>query len=247
MSKKSVLVFFVILAVLISGCQSATAEPMAAPTDTAIPAPTDLPEPTRTSQPTATPVQTVFTDDFSSDSGMWGKCEHCELKDGSLIFGPYKPVGSGTDQLFYLVCEACGLHPYYRVSADVTYSDGYGADRTFGIMAGLTEGKNFIGAGTVSTSTHALYETFDFGAKAWGGTNFAKFSAVHPGSQTNRIEVEIKPALRNHGDITVRVNGTEVIVLEDQYVEPTWVGLYLGWHSVAIAYDNFEYENLSSK
>ena len=244
---KLVSVIFIVSAVLLSGCQGANVGTELPPTNTVAPAPTNTPEPTRTPKPTATPEQRIFTDEFSSDSGIWGECEHCEMKDGSLIFGPYEPVGSGTDQLFYMICEACGLHPYYRVSADVTYADGYGADRTFGIMAGLTEGKNFIGAGTVTTSTHALYETFDFNAKAWGGTNFKKFSAVHPGSQTNRIEVEIKPALLNQGDITVRVNGVDVIVFEDQYVEPTWAGLYLGWHSVAIAYDNFEYEKLSSK
>jgi len=193
-------------------------------------------------------VQTVFKDDFSSQSSIWDDCEHCALSGGALIFGPYDPIGSGTDQIFYLICNACGLNPYYRVAADVTYSSGYGADRTFGILAGLTDARNFIGAGTITTSTHALYETYDFNAKAWGDVQFKKFSAVHPGSQTNRIEVEIVPALSpGQGNITVRVNGTDVVVLRDQNAEPTWAGLYLGWHSVAIAYDNFEYENLSIK
>ena len=180
------------------------------PTNT--PKPTDTPSPTDTPtlpSPTETPAQILISDDFSSNSGIWGDCGQCEWKSGELYFGPY-PVkeNQGADQFFYVVCEACGENAFYRASADVTYFDGYGADRTFGILAGLVGDEEFIGAGTVTTNKHALYETFDFSTREWGGSPFKKYDAVRPGSNTNHIEVSITPNISNNtADITVSVNG----------------------------------------
>ena len=259
MSRKSAVVLLILLAMFFSGCQApaqrapATSAPTDAspteipPTNTPLPPPTDTPIPTETPLPTATPGPVVVTDDFSSETDIWGDCENCEWKDGTLFFGPYSPKGSGTDQIFYVICETCGLHTYYRVSADVTFADGYG-DRTFGVLAGLTDDENLIGAATVSTLQHALYEVFDYSTGEWLGGTFKKFNAVGVGRATNRILMEIKPASNpGHADIYVAVNGTNVITLLDQAVEPTWAGLYLGWHSVGASYDNFEYEGISVK
>ncbi len=210
------------------------------PSETPVPSPTITPEPT----PSPTPRIIKLQDDFSSRSEIWGDCEICAWEEGRLIFGPYEPHGSGQDQIFYVFCEACGENKYYRVAADVTYVEGYGGDRTFGILAGLGI-HEVLAAGTVSTSQHAMYETFDLTTKRWGGTPFRTYGAVAPGAGTNRIEVSVVPAKSQGGaDITVSVNGRNLILLYDQKVMPSKVGLYLGWHSIGVAFDNFEYEQL---
>lgn len=216
------------------------------PTSTSPATSTPLPVPSDTPLPTSTPEVRKIEDDFAARSEIWGECENCIWKDGILLFGPYPPKGSGQDQIFYVICEACGEHSFYRVAADVSYSEGYGADRTFGILAGL-QSNGFLGAGTITTSQHALYETFDFGTKRWGGTEFNTFAAVRPGRATNRIEVTIRPsASPNRADIVVNVNGKNVIQLWDQPVQASKAGLYLGWHSIGVVFDNFEYEVLAS-
>ena len=211
-------------------------------TETPAPTRTDTPEPT----PSPTPRITRLQDDFSSRSEIWGECENCEWEEGRLIFGPFPPHGTGQDQIFYVFCEACGENKYYRVAADVPYVEGYGGDRTFGILAGLGI-NDILAAGTVSTSQHNLYETFDLTTKRWGGTPFRVYGAVAPGYGTNRIEVTIRPA-KSHGgaDITVAVNGRNLILLYDRKVMPSKVGLYLGWHSIGVAFDNFEYEQFET-
>ena len=260
MLNKSKLFSAILLVILLSSCQSSTQIPSnqqqpeavmtsvpptaIPPTETSVPTPTDTPIPTDTPLPTATPGPVMISDDFSGQSDIWGNCEYCEWKDGTLFFGPYPPIGQGEDQIFYVICESCGLHTYYRVSADVTFFDGYG-DRTFGILAGLSENKDFISAGTVSTLKHALYEAFDYNTNQWVSGSFKTFSAVHASRGTNRIEIEIKPtSSAGQADITVRVNGSDLILLYNQPVGPTWAGLYLGWHTVGAIYDNFEYEEI---
>jgi hypothetical protein len=213
-------------------------------TATQQPTPTETSIPTNTPLPTAIPGPVVVTDDFSAQSDVWGECKHCEWKNGALLFGPYPPTGNGEDQIFYLICEACGLNTYYRVSADVTFTDGYG-DRTFGMLAGLSENKELISAGTVSTYKHALYESFDYTLSQWVTGTFKVFNAVSAGRGINHIEVEIKPASSpDHADITVRVNESNLIFLYNTPVEPSWAGLYLGWHTVGASFDNFYYEEI---
>ena len=265
MSKKTILALFVLIMVVIPSCQQLTqnnpvreqAQPTSTdfpptampPTDTPLPPPTETstPVPTDTPLPTATPGPVAIKDDFSSKLDFWGECEHCVWMDGELIFGPYSPIGQGDDQIFYVICEACGVHTFYHVSADVTFVDGYG-DRTFGLLAGLSENKDFISGATVSTFKHALYESYDYRSKQWVGGTFKIFNAVSAGRGINRIEVEIKPAASSgRADITVRVNGSNLILLYNQSVEPSWAGLYLGWHSVSAAYDNFEYEEIPAE
>lgn len=241
------LVFFLTaLLLVLSACQSGglSAEQLASTTvaETAAAAPTAAP-PTRI-PPTNTPAPLIVQDDFSSKSDIWGECERCEWKDGALYFGPYPAKESmGQDQIFYVICEACGKLENYRMAADVTFFDGFGGDRTFGLLAGLTD-DNFLGAATITTHQHALYETFDFNTQEWGGTPFELFkSAVLYGAgATNRIEVQVRPTVpRGSVKVTVHVNGTETVT----YIlpsAPVQVGLYLGWHSVGVIYDNFEFE-----
>ena len=210
------------------------------PTATSIPTETPLPS------PTPTPAPLVVKDDFSTQSDIWGECDKCEWKDGVLYFGPYPAKETqGQDQIFYVVCEACGTPVYYRIAADVSAFEGYSGDRTYGLLAGLT-GNNFLGAGTITAHQHVLYETFDFNTQEWGGTPFKLYQdAVGYGAgATNRIEIEVKPGSSSgSAAITVFVNDTKTVSYE-QDAEPVQVGLYLGWHSVGVKYDNFEFEEL---
>ncbi len=254
---KTTVFVFCATAILLVGCQQdlptempSTSIPPAAPaTNTALPSPTKTAMPTDTPLPTATPGPVVVKDDFTSQTNIWGDCDHCEWKDGALFFGPYPAVATGGDgdQIFYVICETCGSHPFYRVSADVTYFDGYG-DRTFGVLAGLSADRKLVGAGTVTTLMHALYESFDYGTNQWVQGTFKKFNAVHPGRGTNHIEVAIQPgSSAGSADIIVSVNDKVLVSLVNQSENPSWAGLYLGWHTVGAFYDNFEYEEIPSK
>lgn len=225
--------------------ETAAAVPTSVPTEV-LPTATSVPTKTPLPSPTVTPAPLVIEDDFSSKSDIWGECEVCEWKDGALYFGPYPPKETmGQDQVFYVTCEACGWPKYYRIAADVTPFEGFSGDRTFGLLAGLV-GNKFLGAATITTSQHVLYETFDFNAQSWGGSPFKLYpEAVSYGSgATNRIEVEVKPGTSwGTAEINVSVNGIKTVSYE-QGAEQAKVGLYLGWHSVGVKYDNFEFKEL---
>ena len=212
----------------------------APPTATSVPTNTPLPS------PTPTPAPLVIEDDFSSKSDIWGECEVCEWKNGALYFGPYPPKETmGQDQVFYVTCEACGWPKYYRLAADVTAFEGYSGDRTFGLLAGLV-GNKFLGAATITTHQHVLYETFDFDTQGWGGSPFKLYpeAVLYGSGATNRIEVEVVPGTSwGSEEINVFVNGTKTVSYE-QEAEQVKVGLYLGWHSVGVRYDNFKFEEL---
>ena len=252
----TIVLIFTVGALSACGDQAAEAtdtpqsEPVVSPSDTPLPAatetvaPTATPIPSETPLPTATEVTRFIQDDFSTKSDIWGDCLKCEWRDGEVLFGPIPAVGAGVDQIWYVICEACGKHTYYRVAADVTFAEGYGLYRTFGILAGLTD-NGFLYAGTVSATQLALYESFDFNTNTWGEFLVKRYGSVKPGYGTNRIEVTITPSSSGgHADIYLNINGTNLVVLYNQPVEPTKVGLYLGWHSVGVLYDNFEYEVL---
>lgn len=113
------------------------------------------------------------------------------------------------------------------------------------MLAGL-EGNKFLGAATITSKQHVLYETFDFDSQSWGGSPFKLYpDAVSRGSGAmNRIEVEVKPGKSwGAAEINVFVNGTKTVSYE-QGAEQVKVGLYLGWHSVGVKYDNFMFEEL---
>lgn len=197
--------------------------------------------------PTSNPIPIRVSDDFTTQKEVWGECAHCEWKDGALYFGPYPPRGIGLDQVFWVICTACGEHRFYRVAVDVTYLEGYGGDRTFGILSGLSEGK-YLGGGTITTSQHALYETFDFVNDQWGLGTFRQFGVVNPGRQTNRIEISLtQGSIEGMADIKLMVNGKTLVSHYNQEVDPTQVGLYLGWHSIGVKYDNFEFQSFEQE
>jgi hypothetical protein len=67
---------------------------------------------------------------------------------------------------------------------------------------------------------------------------------VAPGAQTNRLEIEIKPAASGTADIYMKLNGQVSFVAYKVSVEPSEVGLYIDWHSVGAIFDNFEFEKI---
>ena len=250
-----------IILVVLSACAAPAPAPTsvpAVPPVTEVPASTNTPEvaptATETAEPTFTPLPTetptavptvgpiTVSDDFSTKTDIWGECENCTWENGVLNYGPFAAKTVGSDQIWYIVCEACGLHTYYTASADVTFLDGYGT-RTYGVLAGVSEDGKSIGAATVDTYKDALYETYNFDTNQWGGTNFKKYNVVKAGRLTNHIEVQIKPSASvGLSDVIVIVNGTTIITLPDQPSQPTKSGLYIGWYGVGVIFDNFQYQ-----
>jgi hypothetical protein len=217
----------------------ATSTPLPAPTDTNTPLP---PTETPTQEPTPGPV--VFKDDFSAQTDAWGKCENCEWRDGALFFGPFPAKAQGNDNLFYMQCETCGEHKFFRAAVDVTFADGQAGDRTYGLLLGVTAEK-FLYAVGISPYQYCLFETFDFQTQQWNDAKFQKFTAVKPGKATNHIEVLVKPSSNGtSADYTISVNGKTLIQVFEQPIRLGKPGMYLGWHSVGAMYDNFEYEEI---
>lgn len=225
----------------------------AAPTDTPIPTSTPLPTetimpsplpPTETPLPSPTAGPVLFKDDFSVESDAWGSCDKCEWKNGALLFGPFPPVGDSLEQLHYVLCEACGEHTYFRVTVDVMFAEGQAGDRIFGLVVGLTADKVLSAVG-ISPFKIAGFEIYDYRARKWKVPVFDFYSAIKPGTATNRIEVQVKPTVTSGlSDYYVFVNGKQIFTLLNQVSNPARVGLYLEWHSVGALYDNFEYEEI---
>jgi hypothetical protein len=259
MPTKKLVLFAVILVVLL-GCQAGlsaqdlaatmVAGTAAAASDTPVPVPSDTPAPptiTPTSAPTLTPTPTgplVIKDDFSTKSDIWGRCDECEWKDNKLYFGPYAPRGEGINQVFAIVCEACGEHPYFRIAADITFADGVAGDRLFGV--GLIIPDQFYAGTGIAPSQIGLLDAYDFGINKWTGSPLKRYGAIKPGGATNRVEFAAKPNSSGGTDYYAIVNGKTLVVLPNitDHTEKLKPCIYLGWHSVGIAVDNFEYEEI---
>ncbi|MDO8755035.1 MAG: hypothetical protein Q7J80_14150, partial [Anaerolineales bacterium] len=69
-------------------------------------------------------------------------------------------------------------------------------------------------------------------------------SVVAPSTQTNHLEIEVKPASDGASDIYFTLNGKNVYILYGQSSVPSFVGLGMSFHSVTVAYDNFMYEEI---
>lgn len=266
MFTKRIVVFVVVLLAL-TACQpgpsakdlAATAVVDAAntqaalpPTATSTPAPTETAAPTATVTPTSAPTFTatptgplMIKDDFSAKSDIWGACEKCEWKDGKLYFGPFEPRGDGIDQVFAMICEACGEHTYFRIAADLTFSSGVAGDRAYGV--GLSAPGEFYAGTSIAPSLFGAIEAYDFQTGEWTGSKFIRYGAIKAGTLTNRVEFTAKPNTNGGTDFYATINGKSVIVLSN-IIKRSTTGLkpaiYLGWHTVGITVDNFEYEEI---
>jgi hypothetical protein len=258
------LILFTLLAVSLAACQSGpsaqqVAATMVAQTAVAAPTATEPPLPTATNTtvpptitPTSAPTLTatpsgplVIKDDFATKSDIWGKCDKCEWKDGKLYFGPFDPRGNGIDQIFSIVCVACGEHTYFHIAADLTFASGIAGDREFGV--GLTAPGEFMSGTGIAPSQLGALEAWDLRAGTWTGSNFKLYGAIKPGAATNRVEFTAKPNANGGVDFYAAVNGKSIVVLSN-VIKRSTTGLkpsiYLGWHSVGITVDNFEYDEI---
>ena len=258
---------FIVVLIALAACQPAgpSAKDLAAttvadaaktqaalpPTATSTTAPTETAVATSTVTPTVAPTFTatpsgplVIKDDFESKSDIWGKCDKCEWKDGKLYFGPFPPRGNGIDQLFAVACEACGSHTYFRIAADLTFASGVAGDREFGV--GLVKLGEFLVGSGIAPSQFGALEVWNIKDNTFSG-KFKRYSAIKPGALTNRVEFTVKPNAGGGTDYYLTINGKAVSVLSGivkgstSSLKPS---IYLGWHSVGITVDNFEYEEI---
>ncbi len=269
MKQKALLLSVLVLAFAALACQiggpsaqevaeTMVAETAAAASPTPIP-PTETPiAPTATITPTSPPTETptitptftpegplTFTDDFSTDSKNWKGCVGCKWQDGVLLMGPYKVNGEGSNQSHMTVCIPCGKKTYYRIAVDATFVDGF-ADRLYGLLIG--DGKKYITYLGISPIQVAVMARGDYDKGYYellnASTENVLNKLVRPGKLTNRIEVIVSPSGAGSADITMKINGSVSYVAANLPAEPSEVGLYIDWHSIGVAYDNFEFEEI---
>jgi len=269
MNKKAVLLSVLVLVFAVLACQvggpsaqeaaeTMVAETAAAASPTPLP-PTETPvPPTETITPTLPPTETptitpsatpsgplVFSDDFSADNKNWKGCTNCRWQDGVLLMGPYKARGDGYDQADSAICIACGKKTYFRMAVDVTFVEGF-TDRLYGLLIG--EGKKYMTYLGISPLQFAVIARYDYNKEYWDLINASKENVynklVKPGKLVNRLEIIMSPSGSGQADLTMKLNGTVSFVAYKIAVEPAEVGLYLDWHSIGVAYDNFEFEEI---
>lgn len=269
MKQKALLLSVLVLALAALACQiggpsaqevaeTMVAETVAAASPTPIP-PTETPiPPTATITPTVPPTETptitptftpegplVYNDDFSKDNKNWKGCTGCRWQDGVLLMGPYQPRGEGYDQANYTICIACGKKTYFRLAVDATFAEGF-TDRFYGLLIG--EGKQFQTIVGISPLQYAILARLDYTKGLWSLLNASTENVynkdVKPGKLVNRIEIIMSPAGAGHADLTMKLNGMVSFVTYKIPAEPAEVGLYIDWHSVGVAYDNFEFEEI---
>ncbi len=255
---RQLVVTFVLVPALI-GCASEAAEPTA--TDTPAPPPTDTPAPTDTQTPTEAPTHTplpptetptltptpgpiVFQDDFSGQSGDWLDCVDCEWEGGALLMGPYSPTQALGG--VYTVCGPCGTPTFFRMAVDATFDDGQ-TDRGYGLVFQITE-DHFLDLEISPLFLTSFGWEYDRQFETWSLSNpniEQVFSGlVKPGRATNRLEIEVVPSGQSRADVYYKVNGRNAFVLFNRPVEAGQVGLIVGWHSLSVAFDNFEFEEI---
>jgi hypothetical protein len=266
MNKKAVLLSVFVLMFAVLACQvggpsaQEVAETMIAETAAAAsPTPTETPvPPTATVTPTLPPTETptiiptatlagpiVYKDDFSEHNSNWKGCVVCRWQDGALLMGPYKVNGDGSNQSHAAICLPCGKKTYYRIAVDALFADGF-ADRLFGLLVG--DGKKYITYVGISPMQIAVLARGDYEKGYYDLLNastenvFSKL--VRPGKLVNRIEIIVSPAGAGTADFTMKINGKVSYVASKLPVEPSEVGLYLDWHSIGAAFDNFEFEEI---
>lgn len=212
--------------------------PTAIVKSTAIP-PTPIPIPTETPiPPTAVPTKgpTIIDDDFSTDVGRF-KCDNCVIDGGSLTIGPFPMVDSWKP--FVALCNDCGSHPNYKMSAETWYAAG-NSNRGFGIVVRQDKKYTYL----VAMSSWQLYTVFEFDQTAGGGAGYRSLignwskGGLGPGRAVHFIDILMK-----NGSMTLTINKdfSRVIDLPSGSGE---VGLWVGSWETSASFDNFHYEEL---
>jgi hypothetical protein len=227
---------------------SVTPTPTEPPTATPTPTASATPTPSRTPTITPTPGPFTYVDDFSSwNAHAWTLCAECAVKDGMLHFGPFTPENNMGEQFNLIVCTVCGRHTFYRLSVDVTYLDGP-TDRFYGLIGYVFSGDdNYLDRVLyLGISTWQVYVVRDYNyADGVLEELDSDYGRLNPGRATNRIAIEIKPSAQpNLADVYFSINNTLTYVLYSQPAEPSEAGLGMSFHSMTVAFDHFEYEEI---
>lgn len=226
----------------------------ATPTESASPTPippTSTPEPTATKTPlpsatptiTPTPGPFSFKDDFSTrNKRSWSVCDQCEWKDDQLIVGPFAPGNNAGENLNFILCEVCEKHKYYHMAVDVIFVEGQ-VDRFFGVLGPMTEDHiYYLG---ISPYQAAVVRDYDYSAGYMKTLTTNTNGLVKAGKAVNHFEITVKPGTNPALiDIYYALNGKTFYTLTGRNAEESMVGLGMSFHSVTVAYDNFEYEEL---
>jgi hypothetical protein len=238
---KHIWIFNIGLLLIVSACApsvasepapSATLKPSPVPiTETSTLVPTETLVPTNTPMPTITPTPgpVSIKDDFTAkNESNWPDCDKCEWKDGQLHLGPYDP-GTNLNESLKQV------------------------DRYFGILSNIVFGENnepkrlnYLGISPFQAYTIRDYDNENQDIKFLAGNLSA--GAVKPGRATNHFEVIVQPTAKDGSvDIYFKLNDSQIYIYYSQPVESSSVALGMSFHSVTVAYDNFEYEELPPK
>jgi hypothetical protein len=228
---------------------AAAASPTPRPTGTKAPSLTPTssptaPPPTATSTATPEPGPIVFADDFGEQTDEWLNCRTCEWTNGVLRMGPFPP--SATLDRSSTICGPCGDSSYFRLAVDVTHVEGQ-TDRGYGL--GFWWGEEELWAFEISPlfllTLGVRYEIpNDLFELTNPNPDQLLSGLVRPGYATNRLEIIVQPAGVESADIYYRVNGKNAFVLYNKPRHSGQVGLVVGFHSIQVAFDNFEFEEL---
>ena len=222
-------------------------------TSTATETPTLTPSPLPTDTPTISPTPGPFSyiEDFSQNSALDAfLCDKCRIDNGRLLFGPLAPENNIGEQFGIVLCEVCGEHIYYRISVDVTYVDGP-TDRFYGIISLVdTSRATLKRAIYLGASTWQVYviRDYDYDHSLLKELNTNSTGYLNPGTATNHLEIEVKPSAQpNLVDAYFRINGAVMYVLYSQPAVHTQAGFGMSFHSMTVAYDNLQYEEIVVK
>lgn len=228
---------------------TSTPLPTDTPTSTLTPTETPVPPtPTETEIPTetATPGPITFHDNFARENSTWNTCLGCRWQDGALYRGPYKPSSDQKSYSYIAPCEDCSTPTFFRMSVDVSYVEGP-ADRGFGLAWGITD--DSFTEFEITTFQFALIFQCDELTQTCEVLNRRYEEAfsglLNPGEATNRIEVVFQPAsMEGRGDLFVNINGKNDYVIYNLEPAVGQVGLLVGFHSIGVKFDNFNFEEI---
>lgn len=154
-----------------------------------------------------------------------------------MYMGPY-PI-SGAYIQHYAICVACGQVTNYRMAVDVTYEDGP-SERGFGFLLRLSE--DYLVTFEITTWQTVDVWKLDINSNGWNWVNGVWSGYAKPGVITNHIEVEVTGAGTGKSNIALVINGKTVLVLFNQSIDQTPIGLTLYGHAIEVYFDNFEFE-----
>jgi hypothetical protein len=145
-------------------------------------------------------------------------------------------------------CIPCGEAEYFRVAVDVQHFSGQ-TDRGYGLFFwGNDQGFAYYEISPLFLLT--LAGQYDYSTRRFELLNpnvdQILTGLIRPGQATNRMEILVEPLSTSIGlaNIRFRVNDKTAFLLYNRTVEPGRVGFGVGFHSIEVAFDNFEFEPL---